>query len=97
MAIVIVPAAWKAALGGATRLQVDAASVGGLIAALQARSPELTGWLGNGLGGLPEYLNVFVGDADIRILDDLATPLAEDSEVRFILIMAGGSVGEEMA
>jgi len=96
MAVVVVPSQWRTSLGGAQRVEVAAASVGELIAVLQQRWPELRPWLDNGLGGLPEYLNVFVGEADVRVLQDLETPLRATDEVRFILIMAGGA-GEEVA
>lgn len=91
MAVVIVPSQWRAVVGEAPRLSLEVASVGDLLAELRRRWPELTPWLDNGLGGLPEYLNVYVGEVDIRVLQDLDTPLQPADEVRFILIMSGGS------
>lgn len=91
MAIVILPSALDASTGGARRLELDVADVKGVLDELQRRFPALTAWFDNGLPDLPEYVNIFVGDTDIRILQDLQTPLRPEDEVRLIVVMSGGA------
>lgn len=90
MATVIVPSDWLTMTGGARRLDLPATTVAELRQALADRYPSLQAWLDNGQGGLPEFMHIFVGETDIHVLDDLATPLQPADEVRFIPIMAGG-------
>jgi molybdopterin synthase sulfur carrier subunit len=41
-------------------------------------------------GALRRFVNVYVGNEDVRFLDDLATPTPEGSQVSVIPAVAGG-------
>ena len=41
-------------------------------------------------GQVRRFINLFVGDEDIRFLSGLATPLAEGTEVSIVPAIAGG-------
>lgn len=87
---VVFPRFWTNATGGVRRTEVEAPDMSSLLVALQARFPELAGWLENGAGGLPDYTNVFIGEVDVRVLGGTEAPLAEDDVVSFIVEMSGG-------
>lgn len=91
MAVLVLPSAWNEITGGVHRLELPARDVAELLIELQDRYPGLKPWLNNGLGGLPEFMNIFVGNDDIRVLQDLATPLSGADEVLLIPIMSGGA------
>lgn len=87
---VVFPSSWVAVTGGARRVHVAADDVASLIRTLRTEFPGLDRWLDNGAGGLPDYTNVFVGDADVRACGGAAAPLANDDEVVIIIEMPGG-------
>ena len=41
-------------------------------------------------GGLHRFVNVYVGDEDIRFLDGLDTPVSDGDEVTILPAVAGG-------
>jgi molybdopterin converting factor small subunit len=91
VASVLVPGLWEEVVGPVRRLQVPAATVAELVERLKALHPGLRRWLDDGAGNLPEFMNVFVGEEDIRILQGLATPLRSSDQVVFIPVISGGS------
>jgi molybdopterin synthase sulfur carrier subunit len=71
-------------------VEVSAATIGGLIAELQARFPGIKERLLDDTGGIRRFVNVYVNEEDIRFLQNQETPLKEGDEVSIIPAIAGG-------
>lgn len=71
--------------------QVDASgdTVGAALDDLVTQFPELRAHLFNG-AELRNFVNVFLGEEDVRFLDGLATPLEPGDSLRIIPSIAGG-------
>jgi molybdopterin synthase sulfur carrier subunit len=71
-------------------VEVNAATIGGAIAELQARFPGIKERLLDDTGGVRRFVNVYVNEEDIRFLQNQDTPLKEGDEVSIIPAIAGG-------
>jgi molybdopterin converting factor small subunit len=89
MPIVRIPTPLRAHAGGNDRVEAKGATVGELLADLGTIFPAMRDRLFDGTE-LRRFVNVYVNDEDIRYLDDLATPVAENDEVSIIPAVAGG-------
>mgnify|MGYP001260575854 CR=1 FL=1 len=88
---VYIPTPFRAETGGTARVRLEAATVGELLTRLAEQFPGLRQHLFTAEGTLPEHLNVFVDEEEVRSLQGLATPLAGVREVAIVPAMAGGS------
>ena len=71
-------------------LTVNAECVSGALASLVESFPELKGRIFNSNNRLRPFINLYLGDVDIRQLDGLDTPLEEGSELSIVPSIAGG-------
>jgi molybdopterin converting factor small subunit len=76
--------------GGASEVEVEAADVAGLIAALDSRHQGVRDRLLDGTGALRRHVRVFVNDEDVRALQQEATPLQPGDRVAIVPAIAGG-------
>jgi molybdopterin synthase sulfur carrier subunit len=90
MANVRIPTPLRKLTLGQEQVSVPAATVGELIAALEAKHPGLRERLLDDKGQVRRFVNIFVGEEDIRFQKGLETPLAEHSEVSIVPAIAGG-------
>ena len=86
-----IPTPLRNMTGGASQSVVEAGSVREMIGALEAQHPGLASRLCEDSGEIRRFVNVFVGDEDIRFLQGLDTPLAEGTSVSIIPAVAGGA------
>jgi molybdopterin converting factor small subunit len=84
------PLQFRGYLGGAESLTVEAATVGGALAALAARAPALGERLLTPEGGLRRFVNLYRNDEDIRLLQGLDTTLEHGATLMILVAMAGG-------
>jgi molybdopterin converting factor small subunit len=85
-----IPAVLRPSVGGQKELDIEAASVGGLIDVLIGQFPSLRDQLLTPEGELNRFVNVYVNGQDVRYLDGLSTPVEARDEVRLLPAMAGG-------
>lgn len=71
-------------------VEASGASVRELLDDLEARYPGLKERLCDEGGELRRFVNVYVGEEDIRFLDGLDTQIAEGQQVSIIPAVAGG-------
>ncbi len=86
-----IPMPLRSYTGNASDIRVEAATVG---EALQQLGVAHSGVLPRMLspeGDLRQFVNVFIGDRNIRSLDGLATPLAEGDVIVIVPAVAGGT------
>ena len=85
-----IPSPLRNLTGGAAEVEVEAADVGGLIEALEARHKGLRDRLCDPSGGLRSYVRIFLNEEDIRTLGEKATPLRPGDVVAIVPAIAGG-------
>lgn len=91
MAVTVhLPAALRRLLGTATVERVEAGTVREAIRALDALYPGLAERLCEPSGALRPYVNVFVGQHDIRRLAEIDAPLGDGAGVYVVPSVAGG-------
>jgi molybdopterin converting factor small subunit len=85
-----IPTALRQYADNNARLSIDADTVGGALHGLVERYPDLGRHLYNEQGQLRSFVNIYVGDEDIRYLDGEETPLQDNETVSIIPAIAGG-------
>jgi molybdopterin converting factor small subunit len=71
-------------------VEAEGVTLGALISDLDDRHPGIAERILDPEGGLHRFVNVFVGDEDVRYLDGLDTPIPEGTEVSILPAVAGG-------
>jgi molybdopterin synthase sulfur carrier subunit len=90
---VTIPTPLRRLTGGAGQVTADGATLRELIEDLERRFPGMRERLLDEAGALRRFVNVFVGDEDVRFLAGLETPLEEGAQVSIVPAVAGGQVG----
>jgi len=90
MARIIIPSALRNLTGQQGQLEVQGDNVGEALHDLTQRFPELRGQLMNEKGRLRNFVNVFVGDEDIRYLQQEATAVRAQDVISIVPAVAGG-------
>jgi len=91
MPTVKIPPVLRAETGGEAEVAVEGASVGDVLHSLVAAHPGTERQLFGGDGSLNRYVNVYLNDEDVRVLDGLETPVGESDTVVILPAMAGGA------
>jgi molybdopterin converting factor small subunit len=89
MATIKIPTPLRPFTANTAQVDVTGTTVGEAMTDLVARYPDLRPHLYNG-DQLRNFVNVFLGEEDIRFLDGLDTELEADSLLRIIPSIAGG-------
>ena len=91
MPVVKVPPVLRAQTGGEAEVEVEGADVGAVLRALASEHPGTQKQLFGDDGELNRYVNVYLNDEDVRVLDGLETEVTTDDVVVILPAMAGGS------
>ncbi len=89
MATLIIPGAWTPTTAGKSRLRIPGDTVGAVLAELTEGYPDLRRRIFNG-EKLASWVNVFIGDEDIRTRDGLETTVTSTDTVLLLPAVAGG-------
>jgi sulfur-carrier protein len=89
MASIKIPTPLRNYTGGNATVTVNGGTIDEAIKHLVEQFPELEGHLFKD-GELRNFVNVFLGDEDIRFLDGLDTKIEPDANLRIIPSIAGG-------
>ena len=90
MATIKIPPVLRTSTGGEREVQASGANVGEVLEALASEHPETRGQLFGESGELNRYVNVYLNDEDVRVLDGLETSVAEGDTLVILPAMAGG-------
>jgi len=71
-------------------VEVNAATIGDVIAELQMRYPGIKDRLIDETGSIRRFVNVYVNEEDIRFLENQKTTLKDGDEISIIPAIAGG-------
>ena len=85
-----VPTTLRTLTGGASEVELEGATVGEVLTALEAAHPGFKDRLLDGDGGLRRFVNLYVADDDVRFREGLDTPVAAGETVSIIPAVAGG-------
>ena len=91
MATIKIPPVLRSSTGGEREVSADGDNVGAVLNALAATHPETKSQLFADDGGLNRYVNVYLNDEDVRVLDGLETPVGGSDTLVILPAMAGGS------
>jgi len=90
MATIRIPPVLRAQTGGQTEVEAAGSSVGEVLRALTAEHPDTESQLFGADGDLNRYVNVYLNDEDVRVLDGLDTSVGEGDTLVILPAMAGG-------
>jgi molybdopterin converting factor small subunit len=85
-----IPTILRSYTGGTAVVTGAAGTVREVIAGLDADYPGIGGRLLDDAGKLRRFVNVYVGDEDVRLAQGLDTPVPDDGQISVIPAVAGG-------
>ena len=91
MATVRIPPVLRQSVGGEKELNADGSSVGEILRSVAQEHPETESQLFGPDGGLNRYVNVYLNDEDVRVLNGLETQVGESDTLVILPAMAGGA------
>ncbi|MDE3069514.1 MAG: MoaD/ThiS family protein [Acidobacteriota bacterium] len=90
MATIKIPPVLRASVGGEREVSAGGDSVGAVLADLVSAHPATGEQLFSAEGELNRYVNVYLNDEDVRVLDGLDTPVGDGDTLVILPAMAGG-------
>jgi sulfur-carrier protein len=90
MATIKIPPVLRASVGGEKEVQATGGNVGDVLRSLADQHPATQQQLFSADGRLNRYVNVYLNDEDVRVLDGLDTGVGESDTLVILPAMAGG-------
>ena len=90
MSTVKIPPVLRNSTGGEKEVAADGGNVGEVLRALASQHPDTERQLFGADGALNRYVNVYLNDEDVRVLEGLETPVKETDTLVILPAMAGG-------
>jgi sulfur-carrier protein len=85
-----IPPVLRPSTAGAKEVDAEGGTVGEVLRALAAEHPATQSQLFAEDGGLNRYVNVYLNDEDVRVLDGLETGVRPQDTLVILPAMAGG-------
>jgi molybdopterin synthase sulfur carrier subunit len=85
-----IPPVLRSSTGGEKEVAVEGSNVGEVLRALASQHPATESQLFSAEGELNRYVNVYVNDEDVRVLDGLDTSVGPTDTLVILPAMAGG-------
>ena len=90
MSTVRIPPVLRPSTGGEREVEADGGTVGDVLRQLADKHPDTESQLFGGDGSLNRFVNVYVNDEDVRVLDGLDTRVTREDTLVILPAMAGG-------
>ena len=90
MSTIKIPPVLRSSTGGEKEVSADGGSVGDVLRALAEQHPATRDQLFGEDGSLNRYVNVYLNDEDVRVLDGLDTAVRPEDTLVILPAMAGG-------
>ena len=90
MATVRIPPVLRPKTGGQLEVEAGGGSIGEVLRALVGEFPDTSAQLFGDDGELNRYVNVYLNDEDVRVLDGLETAVKDGDTIVILPAMAGG-------
>jgi molybdopterin converting factor small subunit len=94
MATIRIPPVLRQSVGGEKELTADGGSVGEILRSVAASHPQTESQLFAADGGLNRYVNVYLNDEDVRVLEGLDTAVTDHDTLVILPAMAGGALSD---
>ena len=91
MAIVRIPPVLRPSDGGEKELDANGGTVGEILRGVAESHPQTQSQLFSTDGELNRYVNVYLNDEDVRVLDGLNPAVGESDTLVILPAMAGGA------
>ena len=91
MSTIKIPPVLRSSTGGDKEISAEGTNVGEVLRQLADRYPDTERQLFGEDGSLNRYVNVYLNDEDVRVLDGLDTPVQDSDTLVILPAMAGGS------
>ena len=91
MATVIIPTPLRKFTNNTAKLEINADTIAKTVDELTVNFPDLKKHLLDDNGQIRSFVNIFVGNDDIRNLQQGATAVKEDTVISIVPAIAGGS------
>ena len=85
-----IPSVLRRQTDGAELVSLEAATVAEVLDGLESRYQGLKGKLRGPQGEIRRFVNIYINDSDVRLLDGSTTPVSDGDEVIIIPAVAGG-------
>jgi len=85
-----IPPVLRGSTGGEKQVSADGGNVGDVLRALVEQHPGTQDQLFGEDGSLNRYVNVYLNDEDVRVLDGLDTAVKPEDTLVILPAMAGG-------
>ncbi|HUZ24376.1 MAG TPA: MoaD/ThiS family protein [Streptosporangiaceae bacterium] len=85
-----IPTILRTYTGGAAEVATEPGTLREVLAGLDASYPGLTGRILDDAGKIRRFVNVYVGDEDVRLARGLDTEVSAGTQVSVIPAVAGG-------
>jgi molybdopterin synthase sulfur carrier subunit len=85
-----IPTILRTYTGGESEVSADGADLAAVLDDLDAKYAGIKGRILDEAGQLRRFVNVYVGNDDVRFLDSLATPTPDGTQISVIPAVAGG-------
>lgn len=91
MATIRIPPVLRASVGGEREVTADGTTIGEVLRNLTAAHPDTSTQIFSAEGELNRFVNVYLNDEDVRVLNGLDTTVNDGDELVILPAMAGGS------
>ena len=91
MATIRIPPVLRPYVGGEKQLDAEGTSVGQILKSVADEYPDTQSQLFSADGQLNRYVNVYLNDEDVRVLDGLDTAVGSSDTLVILPAMAGGA------
>lgn len=89
-ASVRIPTILRSYTGGSSEVSADGGTLAEVLDSLEANHPGILARVVDDTGALRRFVNVYVGDEDVRFSGGLDTAVADGTKVSIIPAVAGG-------
>ncbi len=91
MATIKIPPVLRPSTNGEREVSADGENVGAVLTSLADQHPSTKTQLFGEGGDLNRYVNVYLNDEDVRVLQGLETPVGQSDTLVILPAMAGGA------
>jgi molybdopterin converting factor small subunit len=85
-----IPTILRTYTGGESEVSAEGDTLGAVLDDLDSSYSGIKGRILDEAGALRRFVNVYVGNDDVRFLDELATPTPDGTQISVIPAVAGG-------
>ena len=89
-ASVRIPTILRTYTGGVSEVSADGSTLAEILASLESNHPGIRARVLDDTGSLRRFVNVYVGDEDVRFAGGLDTEVADGAKISIIPAVAGG-------